>query len=190
MQEGVAAIAFSGATGNPVSWTSDDSTYSSVYGALALYVTQMIITDPANPSPYLPDNTWLNVNFPNVDDRTCNRSAGGFKFVLSRIEMVEEEESDDTPADVETCGSRRLPTEEDVIYHVNSKEGCYVSISVARADTKLDASANEQGAVYEHLKDALSCLPKSDPNGGHKIQVPFVVCLLLVGLHWLWASYL
>ena len=61
-----------------------------------------------------------------------------------------------TPADVQTCGSTRLPTETTV---VNTKGGCYASVSVGVATTKADASAAQQAVVLGKLKGILSCLP-------------------------------
>ena len=51
--------------------------------------------------------------------------------------------------------SGRLPTETSVV----NKDGCYASISVGEASTKLDASAKQQAVVLRKLKSILSCLP-------------------------------
>ena len=75
-----------------------------------------------------------------------------FKFVLSRIFTA----LPGAAPDVQTCGSTRLPTETTV---VNSKEGCYASVSVGLATTKLDAGAVQQGVVLGKLKGMLECLP-------------------------------
>lgn len=99
-------------------------------------------------TPYLPEDVFLNVNFPSVDG--CS-SADDFSFVLSRLFTAVPLITDD---DVETCGSNRLPTESDVV----DTDGCYVSISVGKSD-KSDADATLQGDVLQKLGDFLTCLP-------------------------------
>ena len=165
VQKGVPAIAFSGYPQDKVPWMSDDSTATSVYSALALYITQKI-TDPANQTPYLPDNTWLNVNFPKVNDSQCNYSPAEFDFTLSRIKKVEAND-DDTPADLQHCGSRRLPAETRITGLNNIGGGCYVSISVARGDTMEDAGSDKQKAVLARLGAALpiTCISSDVLNG-------------------------
>lgn len=71
--------------------------------------------------------------------------------MLSRINTANKS----TPADVNTCGSTRLPTETSVV----DTAGCYASISVGVATTKADATAAEQAIVLGKLKKILSCLP-------------------------------
>jgi hypothetical protein len=123
----------------------------SIYADLSTNVTQTLVNSGA---PYLPRNVWLNVNYPEVSDSTCS-SASDFKFVLSRIHIAIPFL---TPDDVKTCGNDgRLPTESNVV----GTEGCYASISVGVADTKLDASAKQQRVVLNKLKSILSCLPSS-----------------------------
>lgn len=122
-----------------------------VYADLSTHVTQALVNSGA---PYLARNVWLNVNYPAVSDSACS-SVSDFKFVLSRINtaipLI-------TPDDVKTCGNGgRLPTETTVV----GTDGCYASISVGVADTKLDASAKQQRAVLNKLKSTLSCLPSS-----------------------------
>ena len=157
VENGVSAIAFSGAHGDPVSWLSNERTDISAYSSLALHVTNMFLRNPKNPRPYLRDNIWLNVNFPRIDDLTCNQAPRDFKYVLSRILDPADSEVDVLP-DVEHCGSRRLPLEKKVI----ETEGCYVSITVAWADSKSDASADEQRDFRDMLGGALACLPEDD----------------------------
>ena len=78
---GIPAIAFSGSTGSQTAWNAAVETYMKVYSDLSTNVTQ-VLTDSGK--PYLPDNIWLNVNFPEVGDKECT-SPSDFKFVLSRI---------------------------------------------------------------------------------------------------------
>ncbi|KAL5049189.1 hypothetical protein BDW71DRAFT_217798 [Aspergillus fruticulosus] len=142
---GIPAIAFSGKDGSATAWDAEVPVYSSIYAELATKVVERVVSGG---TPYLPDDVWLNVNFPSVEG--CS-TADDFSFVLSRIftafPLI-------TADDVETCGSTRLPTESDVV----GTDGCYVSISVGAAD-KTDADATSQGVVLEKLGDLLSCLP-------------------------------
>jgi 5'/3'-nucleotidase SurE len=124
----IPAIAFSGQTGDPTAWNAPTPLYSQVYADLALNITQTIISSG---TPYLPDNTWLNVNFPSVE-------ASG--------------------RDVNWCGSTRLPWEADVILLRGSS--CYVTISPGDANDKTtvnDAAVQQQ--IINKLKPILSCLP-------------------------------
>ncbi|MCJ1234146.1 hypothetical protein MMC14_002104 [Varicellaria rhodocarpa] len=147
-KEGIPAIAFSGTTGVQTAWTAPLETYMTVYATLSATITQALV---ATGKPYLPTNTWLNVNYPAVNGSTC-ASAADFKFVLSRINAA----LPGAAPDVQTCGSTRLPTETTV---VSTKGGCYASVSVGVATTKVDASAAQQGVVLGKLKGMLACLP-------------------------------
>ena len=144
--QGIPAIAFSGADSGSIPFdTSPAPLRSLVYGDLATIVTNKVLEGGA---PLLPEDVFLNVNFPKITDE-CN-AAENFKFVLSRINpgLV-------SAPDVETCGSDRLPTESDVI----GKDGCFVSISVGDASDKTTADAEKQAVVLEKLGDFLTCLP-------------------------------
>ncbi|KAL3481385.1 survival protein sure-like phosphatase/nucleotidase [Aspergillus californicus] len=145
---GIPAIAFSGESGSATAWNATEiPAYSTVYAALAAKVVEQVVSAG---TPYLPDDVWLNVNFPAVNDDSCT-SADDFQFVLTRIftalPLI-------TADDVETCGSTRLPTESSVV----GTDGCYVSISVGASD-KTDADATSQGVVLQKLAGFLSCLP-------------------------------
>ena len=142
---GIPAIAFSGADSGTLPFdTNPVPRRSLVYGDLAALVTAKVLESGA---PYLPEDVWLNVNFPGVTDE-CGE-VGDFKFVLSRINpgIISDR-------DVETCGSDRLPTESDVV----NADGCHVSISVGDASDKTTADATKQAAVLEKLGDFLTCL--------------------------------
>lgn len=147
MKLGIPGIAFSGATGSQTGWTVSTPLYASVYATLATEVVSQLIVAG---TPYLPSGVWLNVNFPASTSSSCS-SAADFKFVLSRLNSAVLFEADD----VETCGSSRLPTESSVV----GTTGCYASISVGDASSKLTASAAEQAVVLASLQDILSCLP-------------------------------
>lgn len=147
---GIPGIAFSGSSGSPTAWNARTPSYSTVYGQLATQLTSALLT--SGPKPYLPENVYLNVNFPESSSSQCS-SASQFKFVLSRIYSAVPLL---TAKDVVTCGNGgRLPTESSVV----DEDGCYVSVSVGKASSKGDASAAEQKAVLGHLQGLLSCLP-------------------------------
>lgn len=147
---GIPALAFSGETGDPIAWNVSTPLYSTIYADLSVNLTSTLI---ASGTPYLPNNTWLNVNFPAVTSTTCNATSD-FHFVLSRIYTAVPLVSG---VDVVTCDNGgRLPTETDV---VGTDSGCYVSVSVGKADNKRDQSADVQQTVLEKLAGILECLP-------------------------------
>lgn len=141
---GIPAIAFSGKTGSATAWDAATPHYGEVYAELATRFTNRLV---ASGTPYLPQDVWLNVNFPSVSDSSCT-SPDDFHFVLSRLHFTL---ADD---DVETCGSTRLPTET----HVIESSGCYASVSVGMADDKKDANATTQKVVLDKLGSFLTCL--------------------------------
>ncbi|GFF41087.1 acid phosphatase [Aspergillus udagawae] len=143
-EAGIPAIAFSGSSGSQTAWNAAVPAYSQVYAQLATKITNKVV---ASGTPYLPDQVWLNVNFPEVSNECA--SADDFKFVLSRIFS-----GVFSADDVKTCGSSRLPTESTVV----GTDGCYVSISVGWSD-KTDAAADVQAIVLDKLGDLLVCLP-------------------------------
>lgn len=144
--KGIPAIAFSGADNINARWdTSPVPLRSQVYADLATKLTNKVIESG---KPYLPQDVFLNVNFPHVKGNCQDVSK--FKFVLSRINP-----GTFSSRDVDWCGSTRLPTE----HHVLDKDGCYVSISVGDAKDKTTASADAQDVVLDKLRDILTCLP-------------------------------
>ncbi|KAL2021742.1 hypothetical protein VTK56DRAFT_6685 [Thermocarpiscus australiensis] len=146
-EEKIPAIAFSGASDGNLPWnTSPEPQRSLVYAQLATTLTNAVI---ASGTPYLPEDVFLNVNFPEVTGDCTQASA--FKWVLSRIDP---HGFLSTP-DVEICGSTWLPTEESVM----DADGCYVSISVGDVNDKTTASADKQAVVLEKLQSMLTCLP-------------------------------
>lgn len=145
VKQGIPAVAFSGRTGSQTSYTDPTPLYAQIYADLATNLTMTLLDSGA---PYLPENVWLNVNFPDVEDG-CN-DVSQFRFVLSRI----------NPGflsgdDVETCGSTRLPTERKVV-----DSGCFVSVSPGDATDKTTMNdISKQQVVLDKLSSILSCLP-------------------------------
>ncbi|KAJ5110407.1 hypothetical protein N7532_000942 [Penicillium argentinense] len=146
---GVPAIAFSGATGSQTAWNASVTypNYSQVYADAAVNLTNHLV---AAGKPYLPNDIWLNVNFPSVSDSECTK-AEDISFVLSRIHVAIPLI---TPDDVNTCGDDRLPSE----IKVSLTSGCYASVSVGLAGSKEDANATMQGEVLKKLGSLLTCL--------------------------------
>ncbi|KAF2116404.1 putative acid phosphatase [Lophiotrema nucula] len=142
----IPAIAFSGKSGDPTAWDQPTPLYSKVYADLALNITSRIISSG---TPYLPNDVWLNVNFPDVSSTKCSNT-NQFQFILTRINTGVFSEKD-----TEWCGTDRLPTETSV----SLKSGCYVSISVGDAADKTTVDAARQKEVLAKLQPILSCLP-------------------------------
>lgn len=141
----IPAIAFSGASSGTLSYDPVPvPARSLVYAALARKLTDAI---RAAGKPYLPEDVWLNVNFPTVEGACQDPS--NFTWVLSRIN-----EGWFSEQDVEHCGTTRLPTKLSVILH----GGCHVSISVGDAADKTTAVADKQEIVRDKLSSMLRCL--------------------------------
>ncbi|KAL5113175.1 hypothetical protein ACEQ8H_008953 [Pleosporales sp. CAS-2024a] len=145
----IPAIAFSGQKGDATAWNASTPLYSQIYADLALNVTTTIVNSGA---PYLPENTFLNVNFPAVEDDRCN-SPSDFKYIFTRINS-----GLFSPQDADWCGSTRLPWEANVILLKGSS--CYVTISPGDANDKTDVNdVSVQEQIIDKLKPILSCLP-------------------------------
>ncbi|ELQ40422.1 acid phosphatase [Pyricularia oryzae Y34] len=149
IEQGIPAIAFSGDNGGGARSfdPSGNATTPSakVYAELA---TKLVTEVVAQGTPYLPDNTFLNVNFPKLTD-ACN-TADKFKFVLSRIAV-----GVFSARDAEVCGTTRLPNE----LEIGLRKDCIISVSVGGKD-KTTADADVQAVVNDKLKNILECLPK------------------------------
>jgi broad specificity polyphosphatase/5'/3'-nucleotidase SurE len=142
----IPSIAFSGSSDGTLAWNSSpEAQRSKVYAQLATTLTNAII---ASGKPYLPEDVFLNVNFPRVEG-TCTQ-AGQFKWVLSRINA-----GLFSAPDMELCGETRLPMESSVV----GTDGCYISVSVGDANDKTTASADKQAVVQKKLQSLLTCLP-------------------------------
>ncbi|KAI6374792.1 hypothetical protein MCOR25_003056 [Pyricularia grisea] len=148
VKEGIPAIAFSGddGGGHRSFDPSGNSTTPSakVYGELATKLVNYVVSKG---TPYLPENTLLNVNFPKLTD-TCAK-ADDFKFVFSRVALGVFSSKDTT-----VCGTDRLPSELEISF----RNDCIISVSPVATD-KTTASKDVQAVVYEKLKDFLQCLP-------------------------------
>ncbi|EDU45009.1 Acid phosphatase [Pyrenophora tritici-repentis] len=145
----IPAIAFSGRSGDPTGFDQPTPFHSKIYADLALNVTSTIISSGA---PYLPENTWLNVNFPATSETECS-DPSKFKYIFTRINIGLL-----SAKDAEWCGSTRLPWEADVILLKGGN--CYVTISPGDANDKTTVNdAAVQMQIINKLKPILSCLP-------------------------------
>ncbi|KAI1323767.1 sure-like protein [Xylariaceae sp. FL0255] len=141
---GIPALAFSGATEDRQSYATEPVPLAStLYAELSLQLTTAIL---AAGTPYLPADTFLNVNFPEATGNCTNAAA--FSWVLTRINP-----GTLSAPDVETCGTTRLPTETDVV----NGSGCYIAVSVGDSTDKTTASADKQAVVLQKLGSMLSC---------------------------------
>jgi hypothetical protein len=142
----IPAIAFSGLSGGNLAWnTTPVPERSTLYAELATILTNAVVESG---KPYLPEDVFLNVNFPTVGNK-CNK-ASQFKWVLSRINI-----GLFSAPDIQHCGSTRLPMEAAVVL----SDGCYISVSVGDAKDKTTAPKEKQAIVRDKLQGLLTCLP-------------------------------
>ncbi|RBR18576.1 uncharacterized protein FIESC28_06031 [Fusarium coffeatum] len=144
-EEGIPAIAFSGASGGNTAFDAKPVPQRSlVYAELATTLVKKVVDSG---KPYLPKDVYLNVNFPKVEGKCTDASK--FQWVLTRINTGLLSDRD-----TEWCGEDRLPTETEIAL----KSGCYVSVSVGDAADKTTADAARQKVVLGKLKDMLVCV--------------------------------
>ena len=150
-REGIPAVAFSGTSGSEVSYTtlqSDPTATSTLAAKIYSELTSTFVSALTSaPGPYLPVDTILNVNYASIDN--C-ASADAYKFVFSRLVW------NPFSTDAEVCGSDHWPSEGSVV-----GKGCYASVSVLNADSKLDQNSTVQAQVHERLQSTslpLTCL--------------------------------
>lgn len=148
---GTPAIAFSGASGAHVSYTTLASSPNATstlaahtYASLTVHFLRALLNATATP---LPPSVILNVNYPPFE--RCPDPVA-YRWVLARNLW------NPFATDVQTCGSARLPTESDV---VGREDGCYASVTALSAATKTDVGRVTQAAVMTNLQGLpLSCL--------------------------------
>ncbi|EMD35165.1 hypothetical protein CERSUDRAFT_75455 [Gelatoporia subvermispora B] len=152
-REGLPSAAFSGDTAAQVAFTTLDSEPNSTdtlaartYASLTTSFTRALLASPLR--PILPHGTTVNVNFPST--AACPE-AKDFSFVFTRLLP------NSNGTDVRTCGNDTLPDETTVVQGA----GCFVSVTVINATSKMDVTADLQRPVFERLRDILTCLPSS-----------------------------
>ena len=146
--EGFPSIAFSGISNAKVSYTtlttnpnSAASIAAGIYTQLSINFIQVLLN---NPTPLLPVNTSLNINYPSTSSCTVANT----KFILTRLLKGP------TGQDVNHCGTTTLPDESSTI-----KLGCYATVSVFSALNKGDVPASTQAAVLQNIQSIINCLP-------------------------------
>lgn len=149
---GIPAIAFSGLSdedlglqGGNAAWNATPPPLGSlVFADLALNLTTRLVAAGA---PYLPDDTYLNVNFAAVSEANCTE-ASMFQWVFTRIypNLFAD--------DIALCGSDTLPQETAVVH----SGGCYASVSAGSCSDKTTASKEVQQAVYDKIGDMFVCM--------------------------------
>ena len=160
-KEGIPAAAFSAKTASQVSYTTLNSANSSstqsalLYAALTTNFTRTI-TDPTylTDGPILPEGTILNINYAGTTFSESGEPSGDcatpsdFKWVFTRLVK------NSSAVDVELCGGTHLPDETTVV-----NAGCFASVTVMNATTKLDVGARVQSQVLGRyaLSKLLTC---------------------------------
>lgn len=135
------AIAFSGRSRKSHPFTP---LRSQIYADIATNVTITILNSGA---PYLPDDTFLIVNLPDVDHDSCNNQ---FKFVLTRLHNSYGWTSEDQYSDA------HIRMHQETRPEVRENRDCYVFISAGKGS---DGDATESWQlenVAERLKSILS----------------------------------
>lgn len=155
---GVPAIAFSGLStedlglqGGNAAWNVAGTPESALFAELALNLTERVI---ASGAPYLPDDTYLNVNFAAVNEAEggCT-DASQYQWIFTRVNPSFDIIGDGP--DMELCGDTTLP-QETVVVH---SDACYASVSVGSCSDKTTAEKEIQEAVYAKIGDMFVCLP-------------------------------
>jgi 5'/3'-nucleotidase SurE len=152
-ERGIPALAFSG-WGNGTGWNEPRPLFSKLYAAAAVKLINHLT---AGRRPYLPSDTWLNVNFPHYNSTGCSR-VSDVKFVLTKIGHYEPSSSPDNADNTDNdkaCGPSQLPTDLAIVLG----HGCYASITVGDAVTKKEASPSIQRQVVEKLSGLLTHRP-------------------------------
>lgn len=152
-ERAIPAVAFSG-WGNRTGWNEPRPPSSKLHAAASVKLVNYLAKGGR---PYLPSDTWLNVNFPHYNSTSCSK-ASDVKFVLTTLGGYEAPSSPGGTGDsdnAEACESLQLPTELSIVLG----QGCYASVSVGNAGTKKDASPSIQRQVMNKLDGLLSQPP-------------------------------
>ncbi|KLU85556.1 acid phosphatase [Magnaporthiopsis poae ATCC 64411] len=147
VKQGVPALALSGASGtSPQKFNeTDPSPRAKLYSELTLVLVNKLVEGGA---PYLPPQTFLNVNFPDMTEQCAK--VENFKWVMSRVNS-----GWFSGYDYPTCGRNKMPAE----FEIGFRRDCFISVSVADANDKTTAAPDKQKFVLDKLGNFLSCLP-------------------------------
>jgi broad specificity polyphosphatase/5'/3'-nucleotidase SurE len=146
----IPAIAFSNTRGPPsdyrdLYWKNSNR----VNDGLAMDIIEALTSSNHDPKPFLPDNTFLNVNFPPWDVRYCH-SRKQIKLILTRVNPSK-------GFDAHQCGSFYLPMEEDV-KKVKSIQHCYATVSLVNAKDMTSDNVEGQKLIRDELGKLLECV--------------------------------
>ncbi|PSS30862.1 hypothetical protein PHLCEN_2v2589 [Hermanssonia centrifuga] len=154
-KEGIPSIAFSGSSSSTAheGWTalynippSSSILAAQAYSFATATFLSSFFSQPSS-SPLLPPGVTINVNFPTLTDE-CTASDIQWVFTRSLPSIFSN--------DVVVCDNGgKLPTEGDVI-----AAGCFASVTVLDADTKLTVGKELQADVFARLSGlGFVCLP-------------------------------
>lgn len=136
--------------------------WSEVYAEAAGWFTKELIKTQR---PWLPNGTYLNINFPRIDNDTdpcANRD--NWRWVFTR----EIKPAENTLPDMPTCGHKYLPLAQ---YLIRRKERvsaadfdtCYATVSLLGPKlpdfSHTIAEAPQQGEMYQKIGHFMSCPP-------------------------------
>ncbi|KAF5347262.1 hypothetical protein D9756_009888 [Leucocoprinus leucothites] len=157
--EGIPSFAFSGASGSSVSYTTltsdpnGSSTVSAnVYSSLILKFLSTYLSG-GSATPIVPSGFTININFSLTG--SCGNSVNKFKWIATRLVRST------SGVDTTRCGTNNLPDETTVSILgdiLGSISGCVATVSVIDANTKADAPAAAQKAVFDRLDSILTCI--------------------------------
>lgn len=155
-KQGIPALAFSGKSTSQVSYstlTTDPSSPSTLaaqsYASLTTHFINTFLSSPLSSSsfsssPLLPPQTILNINYPPLFTRPNCSQPSDVTFVLTRAFPTFYKN------DVELCANGgRLPVENEVVW---DEQGCWASVSVLSAQSKLDFGREGQERVWNALQ--------------------------------------
>ncbi|ETS76128.1 hypothetical protein PFICI_11515 [Pestalotiopsis fici W106-1] len=142
-RRGIPTIAFSGAAWGVMRYDKPPTYRHSLYNDMAYQFTQALLTGG---KPYMPQNTFLNVNFPNWQNNDCNETSK-WEWFLTRLDTDRE----GNMADWEYCGTDQNFLQFDT--------HCSITITLLEATSKKNAGVEEQRFMRNRLKNMLACPP-------------------------------
>lgn len=149
-KEGIPSFAFSGASGSATIYTtltsspnSSSTISANIYSSLILDFLSTYLSGGTS-SPIVPTGFTVNINFSSIS--ACGNDVKNFKWIATRLV------GSTSGVDTTRCGTDSLPDESTV-----SRSGCFATVSVIDANTKEDAPAIAQKAVFDRLNSILTC---------------------------------
>lgn len=159
-------VLFSAISAEKLAWNASIvPVWSKVYAEAAGWFTKELIKTQR---PWIPPRTYLNVNFPRIDNETdpcADRS--NWKWVYTRELVPDESNYPDMPV----CGHKYLPLAPMLIRRAErisaaDFDTCYATVSLLGPDKNMfpdhsfwSASASDQGVMYGKIGHFMSCPP-------------------------------